>query len=206
MNANFLVVGGPISAGKSTLVESLDFPQINELDDSNEIQMLLLENTYEKGRVAPEVIEHYFLEIRKDKYSTYANTLQTHVFDRSIFESLWFAKGNMSEKSFKHFKNLWKKEIEELIEEAGKPKLYILLTMEWDTFKERLFKRGRSVEVRNFRENEDFFRRHIEEYEEHMIEVFNMFDINYRKIATDNLNQEEVLIEANKIIREAINA
>ena len=205
MNANFIVVGGPISVGKSTLTKSLGMPQIDELDDNDKIQMLMLENTYKKGRVAPEVIEHYFLEIRRKKYKEYANTLQTHVFDRSIFESLWFAKGNMTRKSRNHFEKLWEAEIKELIEEVGKPKLYILLTMEWKTFMERIFSRGREVEVKNFVDNEDFFRRHIMEYENHMIEIFEKFDINYIKIKTDKLSHEEVNKIAMKKIKEMSN-
>ena len=206
MSANFLVVGGPISVGKSTLVNSLPFPSINELDETDELQMLLLENTYKKGRVAPEVIEDYFLEVRKNKYIEFSNTLQTYVFDRSIFETLWFARGNMSDKSFAHFKKLWKAEIDELIKEYGKPGLYILLTMNWDTFKERLFNRGREVEVKNFKDNETFFKQHIAEYEEHMTEVFEMFDLNYVKIATDNLNSEQVAEKAMEAIKEVFNA
>lgn len=206
MFANLLVVGGPISVGKSTLVSSLEFPQVPELDENDEILMLLLENTYQKGRVAAEVIEHYFLTIRKNKYIEYSNTLQTHVLDRSIFESLWFAKGNMNEKSFNHFKKLWKSEIDELIKTVGKPKLYILLTMNWDSFKERLFKRGREVEVKNFNDNEKFFKQHIAEYEEHMTEVFEMFNINYIKIATDGVTPDKVTTIANEKIKEVINA
>lgn len=206
MFANLLVVGGPISVGKSTLVSSLDFPQIPELDENDEILMLLLENTYQKGRVAAEVIEHYFLTIRKNKYIEYSNTLQTHVLDRSIFESLWFAKGNMNDKSFAHFKKLWKAEIDELIKTVGKPKLYILLTMNWDSFKERLFNRGREVEVKNFNDNEVFFKQHIAEYEEHMTEVFEMFGINYIKIATDGVSAEKVTEIANEKIKEVLNA
>ena len=205
MKANLIVVGGPISVGKSTLVASLSLPQINELDENDEIQMILLENTYKKGRVSPEVIENYFLQIRKNKYFDYSKKMETHVLDRSIFESLWFAKGNMSKKSFSHFEKLWKSEINELISVVGKPKLYILLTMTWDTFKERLFNRGREVEVMNFKENEDFFRKHIKEYEEHMIEVFKIFNINYVKISTDNLFPEQITKQANEKIKESIN-
>ena len=191
--ANFIVVGGPISVGKSTLVSSLPFVQVPELDNDDEILMLLLENTYSKERVSAEVIETYFLELRKKKYSDFSNSLTTHVFDRSIFESLWFAKGNMSKKSFKHFEVLWEKEILDLIKTHGKPKMYILLTMNWETFKKRLFERGREVEVKNFQANEEFFKQHIKEYEQHMIEVFKKFDINYSNIETDNKNASSVL-------------
>ena len=203
--ANLIVVGGPISVGKSTLVSSLPFPQVPEIDEDDKLQLMILEETYKKGRVSPEVIELYFLVERIKKYKKFSNTLTTHILDRSIFESLWFAKGNMNKKSYDRFYILWEKEIIDMINEFGKPKIYILLTMEWETFKERIFKRGRDVEVKNFNENEEFFKRHIVEYEEHMTEVFEKFNINYVKIATDKLSAEEVLDKTQQAIKEGAN-
>lgn len=202
MLANLLVIGGPISVGKSTLVNSIDLPKVPELNEDDDIQMILLENTYQKGRVAPEVIEFFFLQSRSKKYIDFSNSLITHVFDRSIFESLWFAKGNMDSKSFNHFKKLWKSQIEKLIKDAGKPKLYILLTMNWKTFKNRLFDRGRKVEVENFKQNKSFFKNHINEYEEHMKDIFKMFDINYKIIPTDEKSPDAILEKVNMYIKE----
>lgn len=206
MKANVIVVGGPISVGKSTLVERLHFPIVQELEKGDELQEILLENTYKKGRVPAEVIEQYFLQLRKKRYEEYSQTLQTYVFDRSIFESLWFAKQNMSKKSYAHFEKLWEAEINDLIKSHGKPMLYILLTMNWDTFKNRLFARGRDVEVINFSANEEFFRLHVNEYEKHMIEVFNKFGLEYLKIDTDNLNADQVYEMAMKRIAEVEHA
>jgi len=61
MKANLIVVGGPISAGKSTLVSALDFPQVPELNENDKLQDLMLEETYSSGRVSSDVIEFYFL-------------------------------------------------------------------------------------------------------------------------------------------------
>lgn len=204
MEANLFVVGGPISVGKSTLVDSLDFPQVPELDEGNKLQMILLENTYSKKRVAAEVIELFFLQTRIEKYKEFSNTLNTHILDRSIFESLWFAKENMDEKSFQYFKKLWIAEIKELIKNFGKPKLYILLTMDWETFKHRFFLRGRNVEVKNFESNETFFKKHIKEYEEHMKKIFIDFNINHAVINTDNMSAEEVKEQVENIIKGVI--
>ncbi len=201
MNANLIVVGGPISVGKSTLVSSLDFPQVPELNDNDKLQELMLEGTYAKNRVSPEVIEFYFLIQRIKKYKNFSNTLTTHVLDRSIFESLWFAKASMSESSFAKFEKLWELEVLDLIKEYGKPKLYILLTMNWETFEERIFLRGREVEVKNFQENKGFFKQHVEDYEKHMISIFEKFDLKYKKIETDKLNPEIILEIANESIK-----
>ncbi|MCK5807155.1 MAG: deoxynucleoside kinase, partial [Mycoplasmataceae bacterium] len=111
--ANLIIIGGPISAGKSTLAQRLGFPQTPELDENDILQKLFLEYTYNKERVAPEVIEFYFMKKREENYAKYANTLQTHVLDRSIFESLWFARENLEEKSFKYFYKVWKSFIED---------------------------------------------------------------------------------------------
>lgn len=190
--ANLIVVGGPISVGKSTLVDSLGLPQVQELDEDDKLQALLLEMFYEKQRLSPEIIELYFLQNRVKKYGEHSNLLQTHVLDRSILESLWFARGTLTPQGYKHFATLWEKEVKRLFDEFGQPKLYILLTMNWDTFKERIFNRGREVEVKNFYDNEEYFRQHIVEYEQWMLDVFKKFNVNFIKIETDNLNAEEV--------------
>ena len=202
--ANLIVVGGPISVGKSTLVNSLGLPQVQELDKDDKLQALLLEMFYEKGRFSPELIELYFLQNRVKKYAEHSNLLQTHVLDRSILESLWFAKGTLTKRGYEHFENLWVKEVNRIFEEYGKPKLYILLTMNWETFKTRIFTRGRDVEVKNFYENEEYFKKHIIEYEEWMLNVFKKFDVNFIKIETDKLNADEVNEIALKYVKEVL--
>lgn len=202
--ANLIIIGGPISAGKSTLAQRLGFPQTPELDENDILQKLFLEYTYNKERVAPEVIEFYFMKKREENYAKYANTLQTHVLDRSIFESLWFARENLEEKSFKYFYKVWKSFIEDLMEQYGKPKLYIILLISWDTFKDRIFERGREVEVKNFHANKEFFKHHIETYETHMREVFELFDINHKFIDTNNKTQDEVLEISNEYVKEVV--
>ena len=89
-----------------------------------------------------------------------------------------------------------------MIKDYGKPKLYILLTMNWDTFKNRLFARGRKVEIVNFEANKEFFKKHIDQYEKHMEEIFINFGINYIKISTDNLSPKEISTIATKKIKE----
>lgn len=207
--ANLIVVGGPISVGKSTLVNSLGLPQVQELDQDDKLQTLLLEMLYKKERMSPELIELYFLNDRLKKYRDFSALLQTHVLDRSILESLWFARGTLSPRGYELFARLWEKEVKDLFEEYGKPKLYILLTMNWDTFRKRIFARDREVEVKNFRENEEYFRKHIKEYEEWMENIYKKFDVNFIKIHTDELNAEQVreiaLKEVKKVLEENCN-
>ena len=108
MKANFFVIGGPISVGKSTLVNSLGFPQVQELDEMNRVQDYILNTTYKKNKSSNEIVEFYFLQMRKRKYEQFSNKLLVRVFDRSIFESLWFAKINLKSNEFTRFKKIMK--------------------------------------------------------------------------------------------------
>lgn len=200
MKNNSIIIGGPIAVGKSTLASSLPFPSIPELDENNKILDLILEGTYNKDRISAEVIETFFLEMRKQKYILYANTLTMHIFDRSILDSIWFAEQNMTPKQFKHFRAFWKAEVHDLFVEYGKPLLYVLLTLDWDTFKERIYKRNRDVEIKNFLNNAKFFQKHVKEYEKHIISILNEFDVPFIVIDTKMMNPEEVhRIVMNKI-------
>ena len=201
MTNKMIIVGGPISAGKSTLVNSLGFPKVPELDPNDSLQRIMLKYTYEKQRVSPEVIELFFLEKRWNIYRHFSKKNKTYILDRSIFESLWFAKENLCEKSYIHFKELWEKEVNELIKGYGKPKLYILLLLNWSNFKERISKRGRTVEINNFEKNKSFFKKHIKEYDEFMTTIFEKFEINYYKIDSNKNNTEEV----NKMAMKQVN-
>ena len=203
--ANLIIIGGPISAGKSTLAQSLGFPQTPELDENDVLQKLFLEYTYNKKRVSPEVIEFYFMKKREENYIKYSHALQTHVLDRSILESLWFAQENLDKKSIKYFYKIWKSIIEDLLEKQGAPKLYIILLISWETFKDRIFERGREVEIKNFYSNKKFFKHHIATYELHMKEVFKQFNIKHIFIDTNKLNQDEVLDITSKYIKEVLN-
>lgn len=200
--ANIIVVGGTSAVGKSTLVESLGLPKIDEHDLSDPLQEAMLENTYSHTRIALEVIEFYFLERRKDLYQKFSNTLVTHIFDRSIIETYIFAQYKLSEKSMKHFTDLFDAEVRDLFEEFGKPKLYLILTCSWDAFYERIMKRARGQEVGNFAKNAEFWRLHVETYEKDSIRLMEQFGINYKVIDTTNMTPEQVLETAQKYIAE----
>lgn len=203
--ANFIVVGGPIAVGKSTLVKGLGFPKVDELDENDQLQEVLLENTYSRTRVSDEIIEMFFLEKRKEKYQNYSNTLLTHVFDRSIIESYLFAKEKLSPKSFKHFEVLFEAEVKELFEKYGKPKLYIFLSYDWETFYDRLTKRSRGQEMRNFTANIEFFKHHVKTYTTEMIKMMERYGLNYRVIDTTHMDADKVLATAKQYVDEVQN-
>ncbi|MCR8612878.1 MAG: deoxynucleoside kinase [Mycoplasma sp.] len=199
---NLIIIGGQISAGKSTLIEKLELPFVPELDENNPIQKLILKATYTKYNLAPIIVEMYFLKIREKYYKKHAANKTTTLLDRSIFESLWFAKKNLPESDKKFFRNYWQENVESLVKEFGKPKLYLLLVCDWDTFKKRIHKRSRKIEIENFNKNATFFQEHILNYQKDIKKILDKFEINYKVIDTSNMNEEEVYEVSKKYIDE----
>ena len=67
----------------------------------------------------------------------------------------------------------------ELIYSIGVPKLYIILDLKWDEFKERIFKRGRDSEIDNFSVNEPYFRSLHNVYVDYLVKTCQIYGINY---------------------------
>ncbi len=134
------------------------------------------------------------MTVTQKRYEKFANqTKSLSIFDRSIFESIIFARKNLSAQSFKYFYKFWLAEIKELIKAYGKPKLYILLEINWKTFQQRFFNRGHKVETKYFEENKKFFQSHVEEYIDLMISILKKFKINFKVINTNDLELDEVV-------------
>jgi len=202
--SNSIVVGGPIAVGKSTLVASLPFIPVQELNENDELSNLLLSKMYEGDMIAAQVFQLDLLLARFDKYKSMANDKNMHVFDRSIFEDRFFAKKLLTnyQNIWNYYDAIWHDKVEEMIDEVGLPKLYIYLQADWDTFKERVFKRGREAEIKNFEKNEEYFRNLIVEYPKLMNELFNKYNIPHVIIETKNKNRQEVYEEVMSILKE----
>ena len=152
LEANCIVIGGMISTGKSTIVERLaknfNFIPYYELpNDKNNLMYILLDRMYQRVEVAPSVCQLQFLLYR---FSCYRNGLTSNkdtikVFDRSIFEDRLFAFFNMLDQPnvFEYYEKLWRDKVNELLYVVGVPKLHVILSLDWESFKERLFKRNR---------------------------------------------------------------
>ena len=205
ISENIIVIGGPIAAGKSTLVGSLPFKPVQELDPNDELQRVLIDQMYEGDPIAAQVFQLDMLLNRFDKYKNAAkNKSKKFVFDRLILEDRLFAYLLLSKRKnvWQYYDSIWKDKMDELVNEIGKPKLYILLTMNWDTFMERIFERNRSSEINNFERNETYFKKMLDMYEAFCVDLFKKFDIPYVIINTDNKNKVEVINETKKILKE----
>ena len=66
--ANLIIVGGTIAAGKSTLVDGLanrrGFFPVPELRENDKVQEIILEKLYEGTRIHNATIQYYFITNR----------------------------------------------------------------------------------------------------------------------------------------------
>ncbi len=72
--------------------------------------------------------------------------------------------------------------------------------MSWETFLKRIFERGRQVEIDNFYANEEYFKTLYNLYKDLFIKQAEKFNLEYKIIETDNLNEDEVFEKALEII------
>ncbi len=203
--ANIIAVGGMIAAGKTTLVNELSkelkCDVLYELDDNDEIQKALLKGLYEKQDIAPSVFQLYFFLRRFENYKKAAANNNYVIVDRTVFEDRLFAHQNMSADpiTFTFYDNMWRDKINELVYSIGLPKLYVIIKVDWDTFKERLFKRDRKVETDNFEQNEQYFKTLNNNYIDFLTQTCITFGIDHIVIDAKILTKEKIKIINEKL-------
>ena len=206
--ANLIIVGGTIAAGKSTLVENISkatgWEAVPELREDDRIQDLVLEKLYEGTRLHLATVQYYFISNRYKQYKEVHNKLITSILDRGLWEDWFFAKLLMKDepKSYAHYVKLWDTTLAKIVELYGKPKAYIFTTVDWDTFEKRIFGRNREAEIKNFNANKEYFENLLAEYNNNFVNLLNKWDITPIVIDTVNMNQEEVAEYAMKKLKE----
>lgn len=205
--ANCIVVDGMSASGKSTLVNEIakvfKFIPIFELtNNKKDLTNILLEKMYRRNEVAEGVCQLHFLLDRFSKYkkNNCISTNKIKVFDRSIFADRLFAYANLIAQPnvFNYYEKLWLDKVNELVYSIGLPKLYIILRIDWQTFKKRIFKRNRKMEIENFTENKDYFYFLLLIYEKYLIQICQTYTIPY-VIIDSKKNLKEKIKEIKKI-------
>lgn len=197
--ANLIIIGGTIAAGKSTLVEGLSkakgFEPVPELREGDEVQSILLQKLYEGTRIHKATVQYYFIANRYKQYKEESGGLVTSILDRGIWEDWFFALLLMADepKSYNHYIKLWKSTIEKILNLYGYPKAYFYVKVDWEHFKKRIFGRNRESEIKNFSANEGYFRALLNEYNENFEELLRKWEIEPIVIDTNILNPEEVV-------------
>lgn len=208
--ANAIAIGGMIGAGKSTLTRALgnnlNADVIYELNENDELQNILLKRLYEGDETSAIAFQVYFFCTRFENYRQGVLNHKLSVFDRTIFEDRLFAHQNMTADPimFGFYDAMWHDKTKELIYSVGVPKLYIILDLKWDEFKERIFKRGRDSEIDNFSVNEPYFRSLHNVYVDYLVKTCQIYGINYLILDSSLPTEKQVDIIMDKIKSEKL--
>ncbi|QCZ36803.1 deoxynucleoside kinase [Mycoplasma nasistruthionis] len=207
-------ISGMISSGKSTLSKKLiehyegHSLLIDEFTQNDEVFNTMLKWFYEKKpnlelSFQTYVVEHHMENVRKhlDKFDQMGlDSKNDFLFlDRFGAEHYVFAMvnfKNLPEKTMKAYDALFN----ELITPSELPEFAIFLDVSYENFKNRLFKRGRDVEIENYEKNETYFKELYDVYKDTYIKVVEKYKINYAILDTNDLTEDQVLEEAVKLI------
>ena len=186
-------ISGMIAAGKSSLSEKLHkyyktSMMLHEFEEDDEVFNTFLKWLYENKPNLTIGFQSYIVENHSSKFaeiltkfeSMKLDEIRDHIFlDRFSVEHYIFAK---------------------LITKSELPNFSIFLDISFDTFKKRIFQRGRESEINNFSENYEYFKNLHENYFKIFKEIAKRFKLKYYIIDTNNKTEEEVFLEAINII------
>lgn len=193
-------VGGMIASGKSTLVntlaEKLNLQKMDEYDKNDEVFNTLLKWLYEGKKDVEMLLQVYFLH---KHWKTQQNIQGDVIVDRHIIEHWLFAQINL--RNNPEVLNMYNGLFHQYMNSIDHPDLYIILDMDWNTFKERVMKRGRPQEIENFGQNEGYFKFLMDDYVRKLVAQCEIYDIRYIVLDTSGRTQEEVARASEEIIK-----
>ena len=148
------------------------------------------------------MFSEYFADVIKEFNEKKLDKIKDHIFlDRFSVEHYIFAKLILSKKEKKYLE-AYDALFSKLISKEELPDFAIYLDITFDTFKKRIFERGRESEINNWNENLDYFKELHENYLTIFKEIAAKFGMKYIIIDTNNKTEKEVFNEAVKIIEE----
>jgi deoxyadenosine/deoxycytidine kinase len=193
-------VGGMIASGKSTLVntlsERLNLTKMDEFDKNDEVFNTLLKWLYEGKENVEMLLQIYFLH---KHWQTQKQMKDDLIVDRHIIEHWLFAQINL--KKHPEVLNMYNGLFHQYMNDIEHPDLYVILDMDWGTFKERMMKRGREQEIENFGRNEDYFKYLMDDYVRKLVAQCEIYDIAYIVLDTSNRTEAEVAKASEEIIK-----
>ncbi|WP_029608881.1 deoxynucleoside kinase [Mycoplasma simbae] len=206
-------ISGMIGSGKSVLTKKLlqHYPSsimLKEFEEDDEVFNQFLEWLYNKTPNLTIGFQSYVVESHTSKLAELMQKFnelgkkhsKDHVFlDRFSIEHYIFANVNLTPKGQRYLDG-YDALFNELITEDETPDLAIYLDMSFETFKKRLFARGREVETQNYAQNEEYFKHLHSVYRTIFESQAKKFGMDYIIIDTNNLSEEEVLQKAVQII------
>lgn len=151
-----IAVGGMIASGKSTLVDNLsktlNIPAMVEFEPDDIVFNTMLNWLYEGVKDSSMLLQLYFLHKHWSSQKEYKESV---IVDKHIIENLIFAEEHLTSELSALYTGIFNN----YVEHVRKPDFYIILNVDWETFKQRINQRGRQQEIDNFKQNEEYFRR-----------------------------------------------
>jgi deoxyadenosine/deoxycytidine kinase len=156
----------------------------------------LLKWLYEGKQDVEMLLQIYFLH---KHWKTQQNIKGDLIVDRHIIEHWLFAQINLAKNP--EVLNMYNGLFHQYMNSIEHPDLYIILDMDWDTFKQRIMIRGREQEVENFGQNEDYFKFLMDDYVRKLVAQCEIYDIRYIVLDTSGRTQEDVARASEEIIK-----
>jgi deoxyadenosine/deoxycytidine kinase len=196
-----VAIGGMIASGKSTLVKQLaeefQFTRYDEYDKNDDVFNTLLKWLYEGKPDVEMLLQVYFLH-KHWKGQNQLGANEDVILDRHIIEHWMFAQKNLKDNP--EVLNMYNALYHQYMNDIQHPDLYIILDMDWDSFKERIMKRGRDQEIENFGRNENYFKYLMDDYVRKLMAQCEIHDIKYVLLDTSGLTEEQVFEASCEII------
>jgi deoxyadenosine/deoxycytidine kinase len=194
-----IAIGGMIASGKSTLVDLLsqefNLAKMDEFDQADDVFNTLLKWLYEGKENVEMLLQIYFLH----KHWMSQKALKDNVIiDRHIIEHWLFAQINLAKTP--EVLNMYNGLFHQYMNSITHPDLYIILDMDWESFKERIMKRGRVQEIENFGHNENYFKYLMDGYVRKLKAQCEIYNIPSIVIDTSGMDEESVFDAAAQII------
>ena len=186
-----IAVGGMIASGKSTLVKKLsdywEMPLLQEFDPNDKVFDTLLTWLYEGRENVEMLLQIYFLH---KSYMAQLKVGHNTIVDRHIIEHWLFAQTNLQK--YPEILNMYNGLYHQYMNSIDHPDFYLILDVDWETFKERVMKRGREQEVENFAKNEKYFKKLHTDYVDKLAAQCIIYDIPFYVLNTNKLDEDEV--------------
>lgn len=194
-----IAIGGMIASGKSTLVDNLsktlNIPAMKEFESDDVVFNTILKWLYEGVKDVEMLLQFYFLHNHWSSQKEYKDSV---IVDKHIIENLIFAQEHLSHNL--ELLNIYEGLFSQYVKNVHKPDLYIILEIDWNTFKERINRRGRQQEIDNFDNNTEYFKRLLSTYVSKLVEQCKKQDITYYVLNTSQLSEEETLKKSLDIV------
>jgi deoxyadenosine/deoxycytidine kinase len=195
-----IAIGGMIAAGKSSvskeIAEEFELKLIDEFEGDDEVFQTILKWLYEGKENVEMLLQIYFIHNQWLKHKEYEDD---YVVDRDVIEHWIFAQHNLKHQP--EVLNMYNGLFHAYMNSIELPDHYFILDIDWDHFKERIYKRNRSVEIENFEKNKDYFKGLLKNYTDMLVAQCVIYQIPYSVINTNIKNKEEVSKFISKKIR-----